>query len=130
MHAHETEIRVRYQETDAMGIVYYANYFVWLEVARSEYLRARGTTYRHLEAEGYYMMVVSASCRYKASARYDDIVRIESRVSEVKNTSFKFVYKIFRGQTLLAESESVHVLTNKEGKPARIPHEIKSLLLS
>ena len=130
MKVHETQIRVRYQETDNMGVVYYANYLVWFEVARTEFLRSLGLVYRDLEAKGYYLMVAAISCKYKASAKYDDIVKIHSWVPEVKNSSMKFGYKLFVGDKLIATGESTHVCTNKSGRPIRIPEEVKNLVHS
>ncbi len=127
MKMHESQIRVRYQETDNMGVVYYANYFVWFEVARTEYLRSLGISYRELEKKGMYLMVASASCQYKYPARYDDIVKIESSISKMKNSSLNFEYKLFIGEKLIALGQSVHVFTNKEGRPVRMPKEIKDL---
>lgn len=122
-----TEIRVRYQETDNMGVVYYANYFVWFEVARTEYLRSLGLLYTRLEEKGFYLMVASTSCQYKSPAKYDDVVRIETWVPEIKNSSMKFAYKLFIGERLVAIGDSVHVFTNKSAKPGRIPEELRSL---
>ncbi|MDD5495538.1 MAG: thioesterase family protein [Candidatus Omnitrophica bacterium] len=124
----QTDIRVRYQETDNMGVVYYANYLVWFEVARAEYLRSLGTSYRQLEEKGMFMMVVSASCQYKYPARYDDIVNIQASIPEIKNSSLKFDYNLLVGDKVIATGESVHVLTNKEKRPIRITDELKSLL--
>ena len=124
---HETEIRVRYQETDNMGVVYYANYLVWFEVARTEYLRALGITYRELEKDGFYLMVAEVNCKYRSPARYDDIVRIQTWISEMKNSSLTFEYKISADERLLAAGSSVHVFTNKAGKPVRMPEIIKNL---
>ena len=127
---YETRIRVRYQETDNMGVVYYANYLVWFEVARTEYLRSRGISYRELEGKGMYLMVASASCQYKASARYDDEVRVQTWVAEMKNSSLKFEYKLFIAEKLIATGESVHVFTNNSGRPIRIPEGIRALTAS
>jgi acyl-CoA thioester hydrolase len=124
---HEATIRVRYQETDNMGVVYYANYFVWLEVARTEYLRSEGISYRGLEEKGVYLMVASASCEYKRPARYDDLVRIETWMSGLKNTSLRFNHKLYVGETLAALGESTHVFTNRSGRPVRIPKEVRDL---
>ena len=120
----QTEIRVRYQETDSMGVVYYGNYFVWFEVARTEYLRAHKVSYRQMEEEGMYLVVASASCQYKYPARYDDIVRIQCWISEVKNSSLKFGYNLFIEDKIIASGESVHVFTNKAWKPMRIPEDL------
>lgn len=126
MRIHETQVRVRYQETDNMGVVYYANYFVWFEVARTEYLRSMGISYRGLEDRGMYLMVASASCQYKYPARYDDIVRIQSWISKLKSSSLTFGYKLSIEDKLIATGESVHVFTNKDGRPIRIPKELKA----
>lgn len=123
----QTQIRVRYQETDNMGVVYYANYFIWLEVARTEYLRSAGVSYRRLEDKGMYLMVAAASCQYKAPARYDDIVRIQTWIPKIKNSSLDFAHKLYIGDKLIATGESVHVFTNKKGRPIRIPKEIRDI---
>ncbi len=127
MRIDQTQIRVRYQETDNMGVVYYANYFIWLEVARTEYLRSAGVSYRHLEEKGMYLMVAEARCQYKAPARYDDVVRIQTWIPKVKNSSLEFAHKLYIGDKLIASAESVHVFTNKSGKPVRIPKEIRNI---
>ena len=122
-----TDIRVRYQETDNMGVVYYANYLVWFEVARTEFLRSMGLVYRDLEVKGYYLMVAAISCKYKSPARYDDVVRAETWIEEMKHSSLKFCYKLSVNEKVVATGDSIHVFTNKSGKPVRIPKEIKSL---
>lgn len=124
----ETDIRVRYQETDNMGVVYYANYLVWFEVARTEYLRALGILYTRIEEKGFYLMVASVSCQYKSPAKYDDLVRVQTWISEIKNSSMKFEYKLFVGEKLIATGDSIHVFTNKSGRPVRMPEEIKKLV--
>lgn len=129
MKVHETAIRVRYQETDNMGVVYYSNYLVWFEIARTEYFRAENIIYTELEKDGNYLMVASASCQYKSPARYDDIVTIKSSVPEVRNSSLRFEYKLFVGNRLIATGESTHVFTNKACRPVRIPEKIRKLLL-
>ncbi len=127
MKVNETQVRVRYQETDNMGVVYYANYFVWFEVARTEYLRSLGISYKQLEDKGMFLMVASASCEYKSPARFDDVVNMKTWISELKNSSLKFEHKLFVGSRLAATGESVHVFTNGSGKPIRIPDEIREL---
>lgn len=126
----ETELRVRYQETDSMGVVYYGNYFAWFEVARTEYLRALRLSYRKMEEDGIYLVVASASCQYKYPARYDDIVKVQCWISEIKNSSLKFEYKLFVENRLIATGESVHVFTNKAWRPTRIPEELAGSLTS
>ena len=125
---HKTELRVRYQETDNMGVVYYANYFIWFEVARTEYLRSFGLNYRELEDKGLFLMVVEATCRYKSPVKYDDIVMIETHIPEVKNSSLKFAHKLYVGDRLIATGESVHVFTNKSARPMRIPDEVRDVI--
>ncbi|HQP91741.1 MAG TPA: thioesterase family protein [Candidatus Omnitrophota bacterium] len=127
---HSTEVKVRYAETDKMGIVYYANYLVWFEVARTEYLLDEGLDYRDVESEGLFMAVVESHCAYKSPARYGDNVVIESWPSEVKNSSLKFNYKVLRKKdnALLAEGYTTHVLIDKDIKPRKIPEKIRTLL--
>lgn len=125
--SHETQIRVRYQETDNMGVVYYSNYLVWFEIARTEYFRALGLVYRELEKKGFYLMVASVSCQYKSPAKYDDMVNIKACVPELKNSSLRFEYSLTVGDRLIAKGESVHVFTNENGRPVRIPEEVRSL---
>ena len=125
-----TELKVRYAETDQMGIVYYANYLVWFEVARTEYLLAQGLDYRDVEKEGLFMAVVESYCAYKAPARYGDTVLVQAYPRDVKNSSLKFEYKILRkdDNSLLAEGYTTHVLIDKNIKPRKIPEKIKDLL--
>src|ERR1700677_3506399 len=110
-----TEVRVRYAETDQMGIVYYANYLVWFEIGRVELLRSLGLAYSQLEKDHQCILpVVEASCRYRSPARYDDCILIETRPSLLRGSVLKFAYRILRkategeAPTLLAEGETVH----------------------
>lgn len=119
-----TKLRVRYAETDQMGVVYYANYFVWCEIGRVEFLRGLGFDYKTMEVEdGCMLPVVEASCRYKASARYDDEVEIETRVTGLRQSLIKFAYRMVRAGTgeLLAEAETVHVVVNKDMEKQPMP---------
>ena len=127
---HTTEVKVRYAETDKMGIVYYANYLVWFEVGRTEYLLAEGLDYRDVEKDGLFMAVVESHCVYKAPARYGDDVIIQSWPSDVKHSSLKFNYKVLRKKDnfLLAEGYTTHVLIDKDVKPRKIPEKIRALL--
>ena len=127
MYTHNTEIRVRYQETDNMGVVYYANYFVWFEVARTEYLRSLGVSYRQLEDRGMFLMVASASCKYKSPARFDDVVSIITWLPKLKHSSLQFEHKLSIGTRLVAIGESVHVFTNSLGRPIKIPPDIRGI---
>lgn len=130
MKSHEIELRVRYQETDRMGVVYYGNYFVWFEVARTELFRKHGLSYVDMEKEGFRLMVVDARCSYKKSATYDDLVRIRTNIKNTKNTSIGFSYEVFCNDALIARGETEHVFTDANGKPVRIPEVVKEKLIA
>jgi acyl-CoA thioester hydrolase len=130
-----TEVRVRYAETDQMGIVYYANYLVWFEIGRVEVLRTAGFSYRQLEQEfGCILPVAEARCRYRASARYDDEIQIEAQPALVRASLVKFAYKIWRKASgeeerkLLAEGETTHMVCDKEMNRKRLPEEYVTAL--
>jgi acyl-CoA thioester hydrolase len=130
-----TEVRVRYAETDQMGIVYYANYLVWFEIGRVELLRSLGLAYSQLESDHQCILpVVEASCRYKSPARYDDLIAIETRPSLLRGSVIKFAYRILRkgtdGEepTLLAEGETVHVVCDDQLKKKPLPAEHEAAL--
>jgi len=110
-------IRVRYAETDRMGIVYNANYFCWFEIARTELCRLWGTPYTKWEEDGLFLPVVESHCRYKHPAFYDDEVQLWCRVSEIKPHTVTFEYRILRASDykLIAEGWTKHGCTNKEG---------------
>ena len=118
-----THLRVRYAETDQMGVVYYANYLVWFEIGRATYCRERGFSYASLERDGFRLMVADVHCRYKAPARYDEPIRIDTTLKELKKKTLTFEYRIFHetsGQ-LLAQGTTKHVCTNSEGRLVRLP---------
>jgi acyl-CoA thioester hydrolase len=130
-----TEVRVRYAETDQMGIVYYANYLVWFEIGRVELLRSLGLAYSQLEIEHECILpVIEASCRYRAPARYDDEIVIETRPSLLRGSVLKFAYRILRkapeGQepTLLAEGETVHVVCDDQLNKKPLPEKYAAAL--
>ena len=126
-----TEIRVIYADTDQMGVVYYANYFIWLEIARTEFMRSQGVDYKSIEKEKKLALpVVEAYCKYKAPARYDDVVVIKTKVSQVKSSTLRFDYELLNKQTneLLVEAYTTHVFIGRNRKPVRIPQEIMSVL--
>jgi acyl-CoA thioester hydrolase len=130
-----SEARVRYAETDQMGIVYYANYLVWFEIGRVELLRSLGLAYSQLEKEHECILpVVEASCRYRSPAHYDDEILIETRPALLRGPVLKFAYRILRkppeGEqpTLLAEGETVHVVCDdKLNKKSLPPHYVEAL---
>ena len=131
-----TNVRVRYAETDQMGVVYYANYLVWFEIGRVEVLRSLGFSYRQLEEEhGCILPVAEASCRYRSSARYDDNIRIEPRPTVLRGAILKFGYRILREEegkepALLAEGETVHVVCDGSMKRKRLPEVYETALRS
>jgi len=130
-----TEVRVRYAETDQMGIVYYANYLVWFEIGRVELLRSLGLAYSQLETEHECILpVVEASCRYRAPARYDDEIQIETRPALLRGPVLKFAYQIWRKATegeerkLLAEGETVHVVCDDQLNKKPLPEKYAAAL--
>jgi len=116
--------RVRYAETDRMGVSYYANYFVWFEMGRAEYLRALGICYTDYEKKGIFLPAVEASCRYLRSSTYDDLLTIQVAVSHFGKSSMKFVYRVLKDGEKIAEGHTVHAFVDKTPKPVRIPPEI------
>ena len=132
-----TPARVRYAETDQMGVVYYANYLVWFEIGRVELLRSLGLAYSQMEIDhGLVLPVVEATCRYRAPAKYDDEILIETRPALVRGSIIKFAYRILRKQPdgvepqLLAEGETVHVVCDEHFKRTHLPEQYASALRS
>jgi acyl-CoA thioester hydrolase len=122
----ETRVRVRYAETDQMGVVYHANHFVWFEVGRVELLRQLGFSYREMEAnDGCYIAVVDARCRYKAPARYDDEVIVRTVLRNVRGSLVHFGYELVRAEDnlILAEGETTHVVTDAQMKMTVLPEK-------
>jgi len=123
-----TDIRVPYADTDQMGMVYYANYFVYFERGRTEWLRAKGMEYQILEDKGIYLPVVESSCRYRSPAKYDDILTVMTKVSETGPCSLEFSYEIKCDGRLVAEGKTKHPFVTKLMKPIRMPEDIRNLL--
>jgi len=126
----ETTVRVRYAETDQMGVVYHANYLVWFEVGRVEFLRQLGFSYKEMELQdGCHIAVVDARCRYKAPARYDDEVIVRTHLKNVRESLVHFGYELMRASdgTLLAEGETTHVVIDREMKKRSIPDKYMAL---
>ncbi len=120
----EVVTRVRYAETDQMGVAYYANHFVWFEVGRNEFCRQRGFSYRKLEDDfGLYLVVVEARCRYLAPVRYDDEILIRTWLGELRKRSLSFRYEIVSlgDGRKIAEGETVHVVVDREGRARTLP---------
>ena len=129
---HETEIRVRYAETDKMGIVHHSNYLIWFEAGRSDLCRARGFSYKEMEEQDKSLMVVAESyVRYKSPAFYEDVLTVRTQVAEVRSRSIRFIYEIVRDSdgTLLAEGETLHLVTDENKKVKMIPEVYKERLL-
>ena len=130
---HETEIRVRYAETDKMGIVHHSNYLIWFESGRSDLCRARGFSYKEMEENDNALMVVAESyCRYKSPAFYEDILIVRTQVAEIRSRAIRFIYEIVRPSdgTLLAEGETLHLVTDKNKKVRQVPDIYKERLMA
>jgi acyl-CoA thioester hydrolase len=130
MYSHETCIRVRYGETDAMGVVYYGIYPLYYETGRTEMMRHLGFTYRKMEEMGIIMPVISMNCRYRKPARYDDLLTIKTIVKKMPESRILFDYEIYNEQKeLVNEGQTTLVfLDSEKGRPVRIPGFLKSVL--
>jgi acyl-CoA thioester hydrolase len=124
-----SRVRVRYAETDQAGIVYYANYFVWFEVGRCEWLRCSGMTYRAVEESGILFPVIEACCEYRQPAHYDDDLEIRTRGRLLSPVRVQFDYEVVEreSRTTSAVGRTVHVSTDRAGRPRRLPAPIRSL---
>ena len=124
-----SRVRVRYAETDTMGVVYYANYLVWFEVARTDLLRHSGWSYREMEVEGFSLPVIEAHCEYKQPARYDDEVEVRSGGDLISPIRVRFTYEIVRpaDKALLAIGHTVHASLDRAGRPRRLPDRIRAI---
>jgi acyl-CoA thioester hydrolase len=125
-----TTLRVRYAETDRMGVVYYANYFVWFEVARAELLRSLGWTYREMEDAGVLLPVIEAHCEYLRPARYDDEIdiRADGRASSPVRMEFDYQAVLKPGGDVLARGRTVHAALGPDGRPCRLPARIRTVM--
>ncbi|MFL5344322.1 MAG: acyl-CoA thioesterase [Hyalangium sp.] len=120
----EARLRVIYGDTDQMGVVYHANYFRYFEFSRMEFFRARGGSYREMEGAGFMLPIVEVSCQYKAPARYDDLLLIRPKVSELRRASLMFTYEVVREDepsTILCTGSTLHACVGRDGKPTRFP---------
>ena len=123
-----TELRVRYAETDAMGIVHHATYPVWMELGRSDYLRALGQSYAEWEARGIRLVVNEIRVRFRAPARYDELVEVRTRLAEAGRRRIVFHYDIHRDGSLLAEGESIHLVAGSDGRAKVLPEDLLALV--
>lgn len=119
--SHETTIRVRYAETDRMGLLHHANYFVYFEQARTEMLRSKGISYRDIEDSGHLLVIIELDCKFKKPAFYDDLLTIRTRVARVTHVKIVHEYRVLRGDELLAEGHSTLACVDRDGKPQALP---------
>jgi len=130
MAPHQTRVRVRYAETDQMGVVYYANYLVWMEVARVEYCKALGFRYKDMELDdGVLLAVVEANCRYLYPARFDEEVTVETHLAEAnpRIVSFHYEMRLAENERKLATGSTRHIFCNREMKPVRLPEKYRAM---
>ena len=122
-------VRVRYAETDKMGVVYYANYLIWFEVGRTDWLRETGWTYRSMEEDGLQLPVIEAHCEYRQGAKYDDDVEIRTRGRKLSPVRIQFDYELIRraDAAVLATGHTVHATIDGSGRPVRMPDRVKEL---
>jgi acyl-CoA thioester hydrolase len=122
----EHSIRVRYAETDRMGVVYHTNYIIWFEIGRTEFCRSAGIPYRQMEDEGILIPVTGVDCLYRRPARYDDGVKIRTRMGEVGSRGLTFFYEILgEDGSLLAEGSTRHLFTDTASRPIQIPEKVR-----
>jgi len=129
MEFHDAIVRVRYAETDQMGVVYYGNYFIWFEIGRVELMRALGFEYKLMETQDdCFIVVAEASCRYRQSAKYDELLRVRTRISQAGNRVVKYSYEILRDSdnSLLATGETTHVICGKDGRAKQLPEKYRA----
>jgi acyl-CoA thioester hydrolase len=124
-----SRIRVRYAETDKMGVVYYANYFVWFEVGRTDLLRDSGWNYREMEIDGFALPVIEAHCTYRESAKYDDEIEVRTRGAMLSPVRVQFTYEVVRmaDAATLATGTTVHATLDRNGRPCRLPPRVRTL---
>ncbi len=127
---HVSELRVRYAETDQMGVVYHANYLVWCEIGRTDFIRALGRSYADMERGGVMLAVSDASMRCLGSARYDDRVLVYTRLDELRSRSMRFTYRIVHGDTgrTLVTAATSLIALDANGRPARLPASVQQVL--
>lgn len=129
---HVNEFRVRYAETDQMGVVYHANYLIWCEIGRTDFLRARGANYADLERSGILLAVAEANLRYHASARYDDLVRVETTLIDLRSRALTFDYLITHAEqgTRFVSATTRLVSLDRGARPTALPAPLRQLLES
>jgi acyl-CoA thioester hydrolase len=123
--SHETTVRVRYAETDRMGLLHHANYFIYFEAGRTELLRARGLSYRDMEDGGHLLVIIDLGCKFKKPAYYDDVLTIRTTVERVTHVKIVHKYEVLRDGLLLAEGHSTLACVDREGRPQALPDLLK-----
>lgn len=124
----DTTVRVRYAETDQMGVVYHGNYFTWFEIGRVEFCRQAGFEYKRMETEDdSFIVVAEASCRYKRPVRFDDLLTVRTRLTGSQRRTIRFAYEIFRQDSdeLIATGETTHVVCDGQGRPKSLPEKYR-----
>ena len=123
---HEIEIRVRYSETDRMGLLHHANYIIYFEIGRTELLRSRGLSYRDIEDAGHYLVIVEIGCKFKRPAYYDDLLTLRTTVERVTHVKIVHKYQVLRDGLLVAEGHSTLACVDSEGKPQALPEVLRA----
>jgi acyl-CoA thioester hydrolase len=123
--SHDVTVRVRYAETDRMGLLHHANYFVYFEMARTEVLRQRGISYREIEDAGHFLVIVDIDCKFKRPAHYDDLLTVRTTVERVTHVKIVHRYEVFRDGLLLAEGHSTLACVDRDGKPQALPELLR-----
>jgi acyl-CoA thioester hydrolase len=121
----DVTVRVRYAETDRMGLLHHANYFVYFEMARTELLRQRGISYREIEDAGHFLVIVDIDCKFKRPAHYDDLLTVRTTVERVTHVKIVHRYEVFRDGLLLAEGHSTLACVDRDGKPQALPEMLR-----
>ena len=127
-----SRVRVRYAETDQMGVVYYANYYIWFEVGRTDLLRSAGGSYRDMERDGVRLPVIESHCEYRQPAKYDDELEVRTTGSIVSPVRVKFSYQLVRplDNATLAIGHTIHAALDGGGRPRRLPDSVRTVLYS
>jgi acyl-CoA thioester hydrolase len=122
--SHEISIRVRYAETDRMGLLHHANYFVYFEMGRTELLRQRGLSYKDVEDGGHFLVIVDVQCKFKKPAYYDDLLTLRTTVARVTHVKIVHTYQVLRAGQLLAEGQSTIACVDRDGRPQALPETL------
>lgn len=126
---HQTEIRVRYKDTDRMGVVYYGNYLTFFEVGRAEFMRQLGFPYSRMETLGYSLVVIETAVKYHSNVGYDSLVTVQTTISQLKKATIRFEYKVIsEDEKLIVSGHTLHACILPNQKPTRIPNEIKEII--